>query len=185
MEDARIIDLYFSRSEEAIGETAAKYGPYCASIAMSILNDPEDAEESVNDTWLAAWNRMPPERPNVLAVFLGRMTRNISIDRWRQYHSFKRSGSQVTLALEELDGCVSGKESLENELIRRETLGSIQRFLDTLTPVERAVFVCRYWYLDNSKEIADQCGFSRGKVRTMLRRIRIRLMEHLKKEGLA
>ena len=138
MEDARIIDLYFSRSEEAIGETAAKYGPYCASIAMSILNDPEDAEESVNDTWLAAWNRMPPERPNVLAVFLGRMTRNISIDRWRQNHSFKRSGSQVTLALEELDGCVSGKESLENEAIRRETLRNIQCFLDTLTPVERA-----------------------------------------------
>ena len=185
MEDARIIDLYFSRSEDAIGETAAKYGTYCASIAMSILNDPEDAEESVNDTWLAAWNRMPPERPNVLAVFLWRMTRNISIDRWRQYHSFKRSGSQVMLTLEELDGCVSGKESLENELIRRETLGSIQRFLDTLTPVERAVFVCRYWYLDNSKEIADQCGFSRGKVRTMLRRTRIRLMEHLSKEGLA
>ena len=127
MEDARIIDLYFSRSEEAIGETAAKYGPYCASIAMSILNDPEDAE----------------------------------------------------------DGCVSGKESLENEAIRRETLRSIQCFLDTLTPVERAVFVCRYWYLDNSKEIADQCGFSRGKVRTMLRRTRIRLMEHLSKEGLA
>ena len=137
MEDARIIDLYFSRSEEAIGETAAKYGPYCASIAMSILNDPEDAEESVNDTWLAAWNRMPPERPNVLAVFLGRMTRNISIDRWRQYHSFKRSGSQVTLALEELDGCVSGKESPENEAIRRETLRSIQCFLDTLSQTSR------------------------------------------------
>ena len=79
MEDARIIDLYFSRSEEAIGETAAKYGPYCASIAMSILNDPEDAEESVNDTWLAAWNRMPPERPNVLAVFLGPETSPLTV----------------------------------------------------------------------------------------------------------
>ena len=185
MDDNEILDLYFARSEQAIMETDQKYGPYCYSIANHILQSPSDAEESVNDTWLAAWNRMPPERPNVLAVFLGRMTRNISIDRWRQYHSFKRSGSQVTLALEELDGCVSGKESLENEAIRRETLKSIQCFLDTLTPVERAVFVCRYWYLDNSKEIADQCGFSRGKVRTMLRRTRIRLMEHLSKEGLA
>ena len=185
MEDAQIIDLYFSRSEDAIGETAAKYGTYCASIALNILDSPEDAEESVNDTWLAAWNRMPPERPNVLAVFLGRMTRNISIDRWRQYHTFRRSGSQVTLALEDLGGCVSGKESLENEAIRRETLRGIQRFLDTLTPTERAVFVCRYWYLDSSKEIADKCGFSREKVRTMLRRIRLRLMEYLEKEGLA
>ena len=185
MEDTAIINLYFDRSEEAIQATAQKYGRYCFSIAWNVLYDKEDSDECVNDTWLAAWNRMPPERPNVLAVFLGRMTRNISVDRWRQYHSFKRSGSQVTLALEELDGCISGKESLENEAIRRETLRSIQCFLDTLTPVERAVFVCRYWYLDNSKEIADQCGFSRGKVRTMLRRTRIRLMEHLSKEGLA
>lgn len=185
MEDARIIDLYFSRSEEAIGETAAKYGHYCTSIALNILDTPEDAEESVNDTWLAAWNRMPPERPNVLAVFLGQMTRNISIDSWRRSHTFRRTGGQAKLALEELDGCVSGKESLESDLIRRETIRSIQRFLDTLAPVERAVFVCRYWYLDSSKEIADRCGFSRGKVRTMLRRTRIRLMEHLSKEGLA
>lgn len=100
-------------------------------------------------------------------------------------HAFKRSGGQVSLALEELGNCVSENSSLENDAICRETLRSIQRFLDTLTPIERGVFVCRYWYLDTSKEIADKTGFSRGKVRTMLRRIRIRLNAHLEKEGLA
>lgn len=126
-----------------------------------------------------------PKRPDALSVFLGKITRNLSIDRWRQGHAFKRSGGQVSLALEELGNCVSENSSLENDAIRRETLRSIQRFLDTLTPIERGVFVCRYWYLDTSKEIADKTGFSRGKVRTMLRRIRIRLNAHLEKEGLA
>lgn len=185
MEDAQIVDLYFSRSEEAIGETDAKYGGYCHSIALNILENAEDAQECVNDTYLAAWNSMPPKRPDALSVFLGKITRNLSIDRWRQGHAFKRSGGQVSLALEELGNCVSENSSLENDAIRRETLRSIQRFLDTLTPIERGVFVCRYWYLDTSKEIADKTGFSRGKVRTMLRRIRIRLNAHLEKEGLA
>ena len=184
MEDTQIIDLYFSRSEDAIGETAAKYGGYCYSIAMNVLENAQDAEESVSDTWLSAWNSMPPERPNILSAFLGRITRNFSIDRWRQRQAFRRGSGQVALALEELRDCVSGAESLENGAIRRETLESIQRFLNTLTPAERGVFICRYWYLDTSREIAEKSGFSQGKVRTMLRRTRLRLEEHLKKEGL-
>lgn len=184
MEDSEILDLYFSRTEDAIGETAMKYGGYCYSIAMHVLENPEDAEESVSDTWLTAWNTIPPQRPNVLSAFLGRITRNLSIDRWRQRQSFKRGGENVSIALEELRDCVSGAESLEAGAIRRETLRSIQRFLDDLSPLERSIFVCRYWYLDTSREIAERSGFSQGKVRTLLRRIRLKLNAHLEKEGL-
>lgn len=184
MEDSQIIDLYFSRSEEAIGETAIKYGGYCHSIAMNILENEEDAQESVNDTWLSAWNSIPPERPNIFSAFLGRITRNLSLDAWRRRQAFKRGGGRVQLALEELRDCVSGQESLENSAIRRETLRSIQHFLDGLSPTERSVFVCRYWYLDSSKEIAERSGFSQGKVRSMLRRVRSRLDAYLEKEGL-
>ena len=185
MEDTQIIDLYFARSEDAISETAGKYGDYCQCIAMNILENKEDAEESVCDTWLSAWNHIPPSRPNVLSAFLGRITRNLSIDRWRQRQAFRRGSGRFPLALEELKDCVSGEVSLEEKAIRRETLAAIERFLSGLSPVERSVFVCRYWYLDTSREIAEKSGFSQGKVRTMLRRLRLRLDAFLKKEGLA
>ena len=184
MEDAEIIRLYNARSEVAISETAQKYGNYCHSIAMNILSNEEDAEESVNDTWYAAWQSIPPQRPQILSAFLARLTRNFSLDRWRKLRAFKRGGGEVALALEELRDCVSGKESVEGELIRRETLRSINCFLGTLTAVERSVFLCRYWYLDSSQEIAAKSGFSETKVRSMLRRLRIRLDKHLEKEGL-
>lgn len=184
MEDAEILALYFSRDEVAIGETAAKYGGYCYSIAMHVLENPEDAEESVSDTWFTAWNTIPPQKPSILSAFLGRITRNLSIDRWRQRQSRKRGGEAVSIALEELRECVSGTESLENAAIRRETLQSIQRFLDGLSPVERSLFVRRYWYLDTSQELAEKTGFTRGKIRTQLRRIRLKLEAHLEKEGL-
>lgn len=184
MEDTQILDLYYARSEQAIGETSKKYGSYCYSIAKNILENRQDAEESVSDTWLAAWNVIPPQRPNVFSAFLGRITRNLSLDRWRKNRAFKRGGGEMQLALEELQGCVSGSVSLENEMIRRETLASIRRFLDGLSPVERNVFLCRYWYLDTSEEIAEKSGFSATKVRSMLQRIRGRLNTHLEKEGL-
>ena len=184
MDDAEILELYNARSEDAIAETAAKYGPYCHSIAMNILSNEEDAEESVSDTWYAAWQSIPPQRPGILSAFLGKLTRNFSLDRWRKRQAFKRGGGEVALALEELRDCVSGKESVEGELIRKETLRSIDRFLETLAPMERSVFLCRYWYLDSSQEIAAKSGFSETKVRSMLHRLRIRLDKHLEKEGL-
>lgn len=184
MEDVQILDLFFSRSEQAIAETAVKYGGYCYSIANNILDNSQDAEEIVSDTWLSAWNAIPPRRPSALSAFLGRITRNISLDRWRKARAFKRGGGEVALALEELGECVSGKESVENDLIRREVLSSVNRFLDTLTPTERNVFLCRYWYLDSSEEIAEKSGFSATKVRSMLHRVRGRLEKHLEKEGL-
>ena len=129
MNDDQIIQLYFDRSEQAIKETDTKYGGYCYSIAYSILTNPEDAEESVSDTYLSAWNAMPPRRPPALAAFLGKITRNLSIDRWRKYRAFKRGEGQIELALEELRECVSGTESAEEAAIRKEILASLAKLL--------------------------------------------------------
>lgn len=183
MEDTQIINLYFARNEQAIKETDTKYGGYCYSIAYNILTNQEDAEESVSDTYLSAWNAMPPRRPPALAAFLGKITRHISIDRWRKYRSFKRGGGQIEIALDELSECVSGAESAEDSAIRKEILSSINRFLGKLSDVERSVFLCRYWYLDSIEQIADKSGFSASKVKSMLLRIRKRLNTQLEKEG--
>ena len=184
MEDQEIVELYFRRDEQAIVQTDRKYGPYCYSVAYNVLSDQEDARECVSDTYLAAWNRIPPARPSLLGAFLGKITRHLSIDRWRRTRAFKRGGGQMELALEELKDCVSGAGTLENDLIRRETLGAVNRFLGQLSVVERNVFLCRYWYLESSQEIAEHSGFSQTKVRSMLHRIRGRLDTYLEKEGL-
>ena len=184
MEDQEIVELYFRRDEQAIVQTDRKYGPYCYSVAYNVLSDQEDARECVSDTYLAAWNRIPPARPSLLGAFLGKITRHLSIDRWRRTRAFKRGGGQMELALEELKDCVSGAGTLENDLIRRETLVAVNRFLGQLSVVERNVFLCRYWYLESSWEIAEHSGFSRTKVRSMLHRIRGRLDTYLEKEGL-
>lgn len=184
MEDTQIINLYFARNEQAIQETDTKYGGYCYSIAYNILTNQEDAEESVSDTYLSAWNAIPPRRPPALAAFLGKITRHISIDRWRKYRAFKRGEGQIEIALDELSECVSGAESAEDHAIRKEILATINRFLGELTDIERNVFICRYWYLDSSEQIAEKSGFSVSKVKSMLFRIRKRLNTHLEKEGL-
>jgi len=184
MEDSQIIKLYFDRSEQAIQETDTKYGGYCYSIAYNILTNREDSEEAVSDTYLSAWNAMPPRRPSVLATFLGKITRNISIDRWRKSRAFKRGGGQMEIALEELGECVSGGESAEDTVARKEILASLNRFCAGLNDTDRKVFLCRYWYLDSMEEIAEKSGFSVSKVKSMLFRIRKRLNAHLEKEGL-
>lgn len=161
MEDEQILNLYFSRSEQAIGETASKYGPYCHSIAMHVLENEEDAEECVSDTWFSAWNSIPPKRPSPFSAFLGRITRNLSIDRWRRTRAFKRGGGQMELALEELKDCVSGAGTLENDLIRRETLGAVNRFLGQLSVVERNVFLCRYWFWSPPRRLPSTPAFPR------------------------
>lgn len=184
MDDKAIIDLYWTRSENAISETAAKYGGYCYTIAYNILSNREDSEESVNDTYLAAWNTMPPRHPSVLAAFLGKMTRYISLDHWKKRSRLKRGGGETELCLEELEGCISGTESIENEMIRKETLASVNKFLDTLPETERKVFLCRYWYLDPVADIAQRFGFTESKTASMLHRTRGKLQKHLTKEGL-
>lgn len=184
MDDNAILDLYWARSEKAISETAVKYGAYCYTIAYNILSSREDSEESVNDTYLAAWNTMPPRRPSLLSAFLGKMTRYISLDKWKQRARKKRGGGEVALCLEELAECISGSESLEDQLIHRETLDRVNLFLDGLPEMERKVFLCRYWYADPVADIARRFGFSQSKVTSMLHRTREKLNRHLAKEGL-
>ena len=184
MNDKSIVDLYFNRDEEAITQTDKKYGRYCYSIAYNILTNKEDAEESVSDTYMTAWRAIPPRRPSVLSTFLGKITRHISIDRWRERSAYKRGGGEVTLALEELEDCVAGLQNVEMEYERKELIRAYVKFLDTLPVTERRVFLCRYWYVDSVEAIAEKFGFSQSKVKTMLYRTRVKLRKQLAEEGL-
>ena len=183
MDDQSIVDLYFRRSEEAISQTDKKYGRYCYSIAYNILTNKEDAEESVSDTYMAAWKSIPPRRPSVLAAFLGKITRHIAIDRWREGSAYKRGGGEITLALEELENCIAGTQNVETELERKEIISAYVRFLDALPVTERRVFLRRYYYVESIETIADKFGFSQSKVKTMLHRTRTKLRQQLAKEG--
>lgn len=184
MDDPQIVELYFARSEAAIQETDRKYGRYCYTIAYNILSNPQDSEESVSDTYLSAWNSMPPRRPAKLSTFLGKLTRNISIDRWRTANAQKRGGGEVALALEELGECVSGQPGAEEALLQKELAAWLNRFLEKLSAEERSVFLCRYWYVNSLEEIAKKTGFSVGKIKSMLHRIRNKLERQLETEGL-
>ena len=184
MNDKNIVDLYFNRDEEAIAQTDKKYGRYCYSIAYNILTNKEDAEESVSDTYMTAWRAIPPRRPSVLSTFLGKITRHISIDRWRERSAYKRGGGEVTLALEELEDCVAGLQNVEMEYERKELIRAYVKFLDALPVTERRVFLCRYWYVDSVEAIAEKFGFSQSKVKTMLHRTRAKLRMQLAEEGL-
>lgn len=183
MEDEEIIRLYFSRSEHAIRETDQKYGSYCYTISHNILGSPQDAEETVSDTYLEAWNTMPPQHPTMLSSFLGRITRHLSIDRWRASCALKRGGGEVTVAMEELEGCVSDGATPEAMCENKELQNAIREFLLTLPKQERQVFLCRYFYLDSIATIAGYTGFSVSKVTSMLHRTRGKLRDYLAKEG--
>ena len=183
MDDKSILDLYFSRDQEAITQTDKKYGHYCYRIAYNILTNKEDAEESVSDTYVAAWRAIPPRRPSVLSTFLGKITRHIAIDRWRERNASKRGGGEVPLALEELQDCVAGMQNVEMDYERKEIIKAYVKFLDALPVTERRVFLCRYWYVDSVEAIADKFGFSQSKVKTMLHRTRSKLRKQLAEEG--
>ncbi len=184
MNDEEIIGLYWKRNENAITETAAKYDNYCYSIAYGILADREDSKESVNDTYLAAWNSMPPHRPSVLSTFLGKITRRISIDRWRKKNAGKRGGGQISEALEELGECVSDKNNVEQKIEQEAVVQVINSFLKKLPDTEQKVFICRYWYLESINTVAKQFGFTQSKVKSMLFRTREKLRVILTEEGL-
>ena len=184
MDDTQIVDLYFARSETAIKETDNKYGGYCYKIAYSILANREDSEESVSDAYLSAWNTIPPRKPAKLSTFLGKLTRNISIDRWRKMSAKKRGNGEVDIALEELSECVSGQPSVEDAVMRKEVIACLNRFLVALSDDERTVFLCRYWYANSLEEIAGKTGFSVGKIKSMLHRTRGKLSRQLDKEEL-
>ena len=185
MEDNQIIRLYCERSEEAIRQTAAKYGNYCHTIAYNILHNLEDSEECVNDTYWKAWGIIPPRRPKRLAAFLGKITRNLSLDRYRRYTAEKRGSGEVDVALEELGECLSSEESMEahaDEMVLTEILN---RFLESLSAEQRKIFMRRYWYVSSVKEIAEDYGITESKVKMSLLRSRNQLKAALEKEGIA
>lgn len=185
MEDEKIISLYWDRDEAAIRETEGKYDRYLTKIAMNILNDLEDSRESVNDTYLAAWNSMPPQRPNILSAYLAKLTRRISIDRYRYRNRDKRRESEFAVSLNELNDCVSAGNTTEEALDVKILAESIGAFLRTLPEETRAAFIGRYYFLDSIKEVAAYCGMTESKCKTLLHRTRRSLKDYLTKEGFA
>lgn len=182
MDDLAIVELYHQRDEQAITESDKKYGALCRSIALRLLGFREDAEECVNDTWHAAWNKMPPERPQLLGSFLGRITRNLSINRWRRNRAQKRYAGMDVL-LSELEDCVPTPDTVEGHLERRQLAQSISAWLDGLEDADRWLFIRRYWYGDPVKELAAQWGEGANTLSQRLLRLRKNLRAFLELEG--
>ncbi len=180
MKDSQIIELYWTRSENAIQETEAQYGRYFRYIANSILNNDADAEEIVNDTYIKAWNTIPPARPKALKGYLGRLCRQLALDRYDHLHAEKRGGGQVPLVLEELSECLADPhEDYNAEIDLKDVL---ERFLKTLPTKTRRMFLRRYWYLSSVSEIAKEFGISESGVTVLMLRTRQKLKEFLQKE---
>ena len=184
MKDNQIIQLYFDRSEDAISQTAVKYGKYCHAIAYNILHNFEDSEECVNDTYWKAWGTIPPRRPKRLAAFLGKITRNLSLDMYRHYTADKRGNGELAIALDELDECVSSLGSMDNHADEMVLVNTLNRFLASLSAEHRNIFMRRYWYMSSIKEIATDYKLSESKVKMSLLRSRNRLKAVLEKEGI-
>ena len=183
MEDSEIIGLFFSRSEEAVARTAEKYGTYCRSIARNILASREDTEECLNDTWLAAWDSIPPQRPDRLSVYLGRITRNLALNRLKAQTAQKRGGGQAEAVLEELQDCI-GADPWDVKLTELVLRDAFNRFLRRQFPLRRAVFLRRYWAMEPIADIAKALGLRQGQTRTILYRMRRELKEELEKEDI-
>lgn len=183
MEDEQIVTLYWNRDEAAIQETQTKYDRYLTKIACNILADMEDSRESVNDTYLAAWNSIPPQRPSVLSAYLAKLTRRISIDRFRYRTRDKRRDSQYALSLSELDDCVSGGNTTEDIINVKLLADTIGIYLRLQSEEARNAFIGRYYFLDSLKEVAAYCGMSESKCKSLLYRTRVGLKEYLEKEG--
>lgn len=184
MDDTQIIELYFSRSEAAIAETAAKYGPYLNQVAFHILRSREDTEEVVEDTYFAAWNAIPPTKPEVLKHFLSRITRNLSFTRLDYLTAKRRDGHMVTL-LSELDECIPDHSSSVEAVLEAKQIGaSLNRFLDTLERTDCKIFLCRYYYNMTIGEIADKYRLPQRRVKYRLSVLRKQLRTHLDKEGI-
>ncbi|MBQ8798245.1 MAG: sigma-70 family RNA polymerase sigma factor [Lachnospiraceae bacterium] len=183
MEDYQIIELYFNRKEEAIKETDSKYGSYCFAIAENVLHNAEDSEECVSDTWLKAWNAMPPHRPTMLRMFLAKITRNLSFNRFQARNAEKRGGGELPLVLDELAECIAHESDTENEYFAKELEQCIRHFVRDLPEREGDVFVRRYFFTEPVAVIAKRYCMTDNNVMVMLSRTRKKLKAHLKKEG--
>ena len=178
-----IIDLYFNRNEKAVDETAKKYGNYCFTISKNILKNEGDAQECVNDTYLKAWNNIPPTKPSKLRIFLGRITRNLSLDRYKFNRTKKREGSEFELLLTELEECISGDLTVEEEVESNFVVQLINEWLLTQLPINRKIFVRRYWHAESIKDLVNIFQISDSKVKSILFRMRKNLKAHLGEEG--
>ena len=183
MEDGAIIELYWQRNEQAIEETRAKYGAYCYQIAFNLLRSPEDAEETVSDTYHAAWNAMPPEKPCSLRAWLGKVVRNLSMGRWNKEHRMKRDAGMTEL-LGELTDCLPAPDTAEKALEAKELRDAIDRWLASLGRTDRVLFLRRYWYGLSLQELAKERALSPAKLAQKMLRLRKSLRNALEKEGI-
>ena len=181
--DDTIVNMYWDRNETAIKETDKKYGKYLYTISYNVLHDRLDCEECINDTYLTTWNRIPPARPNMFQRFLSKITRDISVDKYRKTHALRRIPSELVVSLDELDDCISCMIP-ENEAETVERIsGVLNSYLREITERDRFIFVCRYYYSDTVAYIAKMTGVSDKTVYRELSRIRNGLRERLTKEG--
>ena len=178
IDDEKIIDLFFERSEQGIRELDNKYGAVCHNLSYNIVNNRQDAEECVNDAYLGAWNAIPPVRPNPLLSYIVKIVRNISLKIYWRKEAAKRSG-HYTIALEEIEGCIADQKTVEDEIEARELARIIEAFLDTLTVKERVIFMRRYWFSDSYKDIARLVGLSEKNISVRLTRIREKMKQYL------
>lgn len=185
MEDNMIIELYFAREPRAIQETSDKYGTYCYTISNRIVCDNEDAEECVNDTWLKTWEAIPPQRPIIFRQFLAKITRNLSLDKYRANQAKKRGNGEMDAVLDELEECIAGANSPEEEVIASELMKSMNDFVHTLPDREGDIFIRRYFYVESTGDIAKRFAMKESNVLTILSRTRKKLKNHLEKEGYA
>ena len=183
MEDQQIVQLFWDRKEGAIAAASEKYGGYCASIAWNILGNQEDTEECVNDTYLRAWNAIPPSRPERLSLFLGRITKNLALSRYRRAAAEKRGGGQLPAVLEELEECIPDWRTVEQAYDQQELVAAINAFLETIPKEKQRLFVCRYWYADSIADLAERFGMREGAVAMALSRIRKKLGHYLLERG--
>ena len=183
MEDIIIVELYWARDEAAINETDKKYSNYLIKVALNILADLEDSKESVNDTYLKAWNSMPPQKPGILSTYLGKITRQVSIDIFRKRTTQKRQGSEYAISLSELEDCVTSGDNPEQELEVKQLAEKIDEYLYTLPAEARNVFIGRYYFMDSVREVAAYYGISESKTKSMLYRARLGLKKYLEEAG--
>ena len=184
LEDSEIIELFFERSEQAIVELSEKYGTVCARVANNILNDRSDAEECVNDAYLAAWDTIPPQRPAPLLSYVCRIVRNLAIKKYHSNTAAKRN-STYDVSLDELENCFPSSDSVEDEFDAKETARIIDDFLETLDEENRVMFVRRYWHAASLEELAELFHTSRHNISVRLHRTREKLKKHLIKEGVS
>lgn len=183
MRDEEIINLYWERQEKAIYETDKKYGGYCNTISFNILQNSEEAKECVNDTYLKTWNSIPPQKPNILKVYLGRIARNLAINQYERKKAKKRDYT-LEIALEELNECISSNNNVEQEIDYKELVNILNIFLSEISQDKRKIFLERYWYLYSIREISSNNKISESNVKTTLLRLRNQLKNYLKEGGL-